>query len=60
MNQLLTVAEGLQLANSLIKKGLKTEAEVMIYLRKRGQLTTVENSTKIPSNLLGPGYWKGF
>ena len=60
MNQPLTVAEGLQLANSLIKKGSKTETEVMMYLKKRGQLTTVGSSTKIPSNLLGPGYWKGF
>jgi len=60
MNQPLTVTEGLQLANSLIKKGSKTEADVMMYLRKRGQLTTVGSSTKIPSNLLGPGYWTGF
>ena len=60
MNQPLTVTEGLQLANSLIKKGSKTEADVMRYLRKRGQLTTVRSSTKILLHLLGPGYWTGF
>ena len=31
MNQLLTVAEGLQLANSLIKPGSKLESKVMMY-----------------------------
>ncbi len=32
----------------------------MVYLRKRKQLSTVGSCTKIPGNLLGPGYWYGF
>ena len=60
MNQPLTVAEGLQLSNSLIKKGSKLENDVKMYLNKREQLSTIGSSTKVPGNLLGPGYWSGF
>ena len=60
MNQPLTVAEGLQLSNSLLKKALKIEADLIMYLKKWGQFTTVRSSTKIPGNLLGPGYWARF
>ena len=58
MNQPLTVAEGLRLANSLIKPGSKLESKVMTYLRKRGQLS--EGGSIVSGNLLGKGYWRGF
>ena len=60
MNQPLTVAEGLQLANSLIKRGSRIEADVIDYLQKRNQLSKDGSSTRVPGNLLGPGYWSGF
>ena len=40
MNQPLTVAEGFQLGNSLIRPGSKLESEVMKFMKKRGQLST--------------------
>lgn len=60
MNQPLTVAEGLLLANSLIKPGSKVEKEVMSYLDKRGQFCREGSPTRLPGCLLGIGYWSGF
>jgi len=60
MNQPLTVTEGLQLANSMIKVGSVTEKSIISYLKARNQYSTDGYATKIPGNLLGIGYWKGF
>lgn len=60
MNQPLTVAEGLHLANSLIKPGSELEKDVVKYLQRRGQYSTNGSVTKLPGNLLGAGYWRGF
>ena len=60
MNQPLTVQEGLQLANSMIKPGSVTERNVIEYLKKRNQYSIDVTSTKSPGNLLGSGYWAGF
>ena len=60
MNQPLTVTEGLQLVNSMIKPGSNVEKNVKLYLKSRGQYTLNGTSTKSPGNLLGVGYWDGF
>ena len=60
MNQPLTVAEGLQLANSLIRPGSKLESKVMMHMKKRGQVSISGCGSTAPGNLLGKGYWKGF
>ena len=60
MNQPLTVNEGLQLANSMIKPGSNIEKNVISYLKLRGQYKIDGSSTKSPGNLLGVGYWRGF
>ena len=60
MNQPLTVTEGLQLANSMIKPGSNVEKNVKSYLKSRGQYTLNGTSTKSPGDLLGVGYWDGF
>ena len=60
MNQPLTVEEGLYLSNSLIKPNSQIEADVISYLKKRGQYCTTGSSTKTPGMLLGTGYWAGF
>ena len=60
MNQPLTVNEGLQLANSMIKPGSNVEKKVLSYLKSRGQYKIDGTSTKSPGNLLGVGYWHGF
>ena len=60
MNQPLTVTEGLQLANSMIKVGSVTEKSIISYLKTRNQYSTDGSATKIPGNMLGTGYWKGF
>jgi len=60
MNQPLTVAEGLHLANSLIKPGSELEKDVVSYFQRRGQYLTKGSQTKLPGNLLGVGYWRGF
>ena len=57
MNQPLTVEEGLYLSNSLIKPNSQIEADVISYLKKRGQYCTTGSSTKTPDLLLGTGYW---
>ena len=60
MNQPLTVAEGLQLANSLIRPGSKLESKVMMYMKKRGQVFTSGCGGTAPGSILGKGYWKSF
>ena len=60
MNQPLTVSEGLQLCNSLIKKGSSIERDVISFQQKRGQFTLTGSRTKNPGCLLGAGYWYGF
>ena len=60
MNQPLSVNEGLQLANSMIKVGSQTEKNVIAYLKGRKQYSLEGSSTKNPGNLLGTGYWAGF
>ena len=60
MNQPLTVQEGLQLANSMIKPASETERNVIEYLKARNQYSIDGTSTKSPGNLLGSGYWAGF
>ena len=61
MNQSLTVGEGLQLANSMIKSGSEVEKKVIAYLQSRKQHAGPDGSTtRIPGSLLGSGYWAGF
>ena len=60
MNQPLTVAEGLQLANSLIRPGSILESKVMMFMNKRGQVATSGCGNTESANLLGKGYWRGF
>ena len=55
MNQPLTVQEGLQLANSMIKLGSVTERKVIKYLKTQNQYSIDRSSTKSPGNLLGSG-----
>ena len=50
MNQPLTVQEGLQLANSMIKPGSVTERNVVEYLKARNQYT-IEGTS--PPKILG-------
>ena len=56
MNQPLTVDEGLQLANSMIKPNSDIEKKVTSYLKGRNQYSIEGTSTKNPGNLLGAGY----
>ena len=60
MNQTLTVEEGLYLSNSLIKPGSKTGADMISYLKRRGQYFNIETSTESTGMLFGTGYWARF
>ena len=60
MNQPLTVDNALQLANSMIKPGSEVEANIVSYLKSRGQYSMKGSTTKSPGSLLGAGYWAGF
>ena len=53
VNQPLTVQEGLQLTNSMIKSRSVTERKAIEYLKVRNQYTIEGTPTKNPGNLLG-------